>query len=80
MRLLLTLAAIAIALYALHRLAVWMESRGWIYYQKKRGSSGSLGSALLRVDEILQPGRRHVIEAREMEERDGDESADPPPQ
>lgn len=40
------LAALA-GLYGLHRIALWAERRGWIYYGNKHGSSGALGSALL---------------------------------
>jgi hypothetical protein len=68
----------AAALYALHRTAVWMEDRGWMYYRKSRGSIGALGSAFLEVQSMLEPGTRHVIEARLGEEADEKESGDPP--
>jgi hypothetical protein len=68
----------AAGLYALHRTAVRMEDRGWIYYRKSRGSTGALGSAFLEVQSMLEPGTRHVIEARRREEADEKESGDPP--
>ena len=55
-------------LYGLHRLSSWMEDRGWIYYRKKRGSSGSM----------LEPGKRYVLEEKRKEDVDDEESGDPP--
>ncbi len=67
------------ALWTLHRLALWMESRGWIYYRNARGSSGALGSAFLEVQAMFEPGTRHVIEMKRAERSEDDESGDPPP-
>jgi hypothetical protein len=71
------LITIAVALYALHHLGLWMEERGWIYYRKKHGSSGSLSSAVLEVQALFEPSRRHVLEAK-REDDEQDESGDPP--
>ena len=56
-----------IALYGLHRFGLWMDDRGWIYYRKKHGSSGTLSSAFLEVEALLEPPERHV---REVKRRD----------
>lgn len=73
------LVGMAAVLYGLHRLALWMEQRGWIYYRNTRhGSSGSLGNAFLHVQSILEPGKRHVLEQRLDEAREDEESGDPP--
>jgi hypothetical protein len=64
-------------LYGLHRLGSWMEDRGWLYYRKKRGSSGTLGSAFLEVQSILEPGKRYVLEEKRKEDVDDEESGDP---
>ncbi|CAN5814844.1 hypothetical protein BH18ACI5_BH18ACI5_11170 [soil metagenome] len=64
--------------YALHRLALWMEGRGWIYYWNKRGSSGSLGSAFLEVQALLEPANRHVLEIRRDEQTEDDDAGGPP--
>lgn len=40
---------VAVGIYLLHRVALRMEAKGWIYYQKKRGSSGALSSAALEL-------------------------------
>jgi len=78
MRLLLWCAAGCAGLYALHRLALWAESRGWIYYMKKRAQGGSLGSAFLEVQSIVQPETRHVIEMRQDERAERDDEGGQP--
>lgn len=73
------LAALAlVALYALHRLALWAESRGWIYYRKKRGSSGTLSSAALEIQTLVEPAKRHVLEQQRREPAQERETGDPP--
>ena len=64
--------------YGLHRLGLWMEARGWIYYRKKRGSSGGLGTAFLEVQSLLEPSARHVLEVKRNEDADDEDSGDPP--
>lgn len=66
------------ALYALHRLGLWMEARGWIYYRRKRGGSGSLGAAFLEVQSMLEPSKKHVLEISRKDESEDDDSGDPP--
>lgn len=56
--------ALVVGLFGLHRLALWMESRGWIFYVKTRASSGALGSAFLEIQSIAQPERKYVLETR----------------
>jgi hypothetical protein len=72
------IAGVLAALYALHRLALWMESRGWIYYRHKSGSSGSLGSAFLEAQALLEPANRHVLEVRRDEQAEADDPSGPP--
>jgi hypothetical protein len=73
-------AAIVVALYALHRLASWAESRGWIRYRRGggRGSSAALGNALLEVQTLIEPSKRHVLEEQCKERSESEESGDPP--
>jgi hypothetical protein len=60
------LALLVLALYPLHRLALWMEQNGWIYYRNNpRGNA--FGSALSEMDAAFQPQRRHEIERRAEE-------------
>jgi hypothetical protein len=53
-----------LALYGLHRLATWAEACGWIYYRGKRRGGGSLSSAVVGVQSLLQPAAAHVVEER----------------
>ena len=74
----LLIAAIAAAIYGLHRLALWMEARGWIYYKHKHGSSGSLGAAFLEVQALLEPSKKHVLEISQRDESEDDDAGGPP--
>ena len=69
---------VLVGVLALDRLAVWMEGRGWIYWRKKHGSTGTLGTAFLELQTIFEPSKRHVIEARREEDAEEDDSGDPP--
>jgi hypothetical protein len=51
-----------------------MESRGWIYWRKKRASSGTLSSAALSVQQLLEPGKRHVLEMKQERRERREES------
>lgn len=68
----------AAGLYGLHRLALFAEDRGWIYYKHRRGSSGALGNALLQVHAVLEPSKQHVVDESVREQREDGESGDPP--
>jgi hypothetical protein len=72
------IALAAGSVYGLHRLALWMEARGWIYYRKKHGSSGGLGAAFLEMQSLLEPSKRHVLEVKRNEDAEDDDSGDPP--
>ena len=51
-------------MFLLDRLALWMESRGWLYWRRSRGQHGSVGNAFLEVQKLLEPAQRHVLEER----------------
>ncbi len=73
------LMVVAVAgLYALHRLGLWAEGRGWIYYRKKHGGSGTLSNALLEVHAVFDPSKRYVLEEKERDQVDEKQSGDPP--
>ena len=72
------LLAAALGLYALHRLGLYMEDRGWIYYRKARGSSGAFANAMLEAHKALEPGNAQVIEARRYERSDDAAQGAPP--
>lgn len=70
-------AAIA-CLIGLHRLALWAERRGWIYYKYRKASPGTAPGAFLEIQSLLEPGKKHVIEARAEDRADEEASGDPP--
>jgi hypothetical protein len=63
--LLLTLAILALppSIYGLHRLCVWLEDRGWLYYHRKRSSSTAAG-CFVALQQVLEPPVRHVHELK----------------
>ena len=78
---LLYLGATISTLFLVDRALLAMESRGWVYWRcTKTRPSGGLGNAFQALQEILEPGQRHVIEQKleDREERDADgEGGDP---
>ena len=68
----------AAVLYAVHRLALWMEARGSLYYRHRKPSSSALGNAFLEVQSLIDPSKRHVLAARCEERVEPSESGDPP--
>lgn len=55
----------AAAVYGLHRLALWAEARGWVYYLRKHGGGGTMAGILHDLQTHLQPRIEHVRKARE---------------
>lgn len=69
--------AVVAFLFALHRLALWADKRGWVYYKTKpkfRGSSLGL------LESVYNPAMEHVVEERSGQRARGsqDESGDDP--
>ncbi|MBI1361240.1 MAG: hypothetical protein GC155_13265 [Alphaproteobacteria bacterium] len=73
-----------VAVFAIDRLCLWMEAKGWIYWRKvkRRGSAGA--AALSTFNEAFDPSSRHAAEVREErqveDEDDGDDDAQRPPE
>ena len=78
MKLTLILVAIAVGLYALHRVTLWMESRGWIYWTRRKPSGSALGNAFLEIQQIVEPSKRHVIEMKQTQRKEEDDAGDQP--
>jgi hypothetical protein len=56
-----SIAAGVAVLYGLHRLGLWMEDRGLIYYlRKKPRGGGSLGS-FVALQKVIEPRAEHVL-------------------
>lgn len=63
----LIIIAAAAAGYGVHRLAIWAEHRGWIYYRNKRGPLGGFGMALIEATTPFAPEIEHAIEEQHAE-------------
>ena len=64
------LAAALALLLVVHRIAVWMERRGWIYYRKpaRHGYGAAISNAMAEFDAVLNPASEHrVIEERHQD-------------
>lgn len=62
------------AVFAMLLLAI----RSMLRDRGHRGTSGTLASAALEVESLLDSSKRHVKEAVQREEEDDDGSSDPP--
>jgi len=67
-------------LYALHLFALWMESRGWIYWTKSGGHSTRAGNLLLELQQILEPSKWNVIDLKRNKKAVRDDQGDLPPE
>jgi len=67
-----------LGLYLLDRLGLWAERQGWIYYRYKRSSRGAIGNAILELQAIAEPTKRHVIEERKRIRKEEKDSGDKP--
>ena len=72
------LVAGVLVIYAVRRVSHWMHRRGWIRWKMRRGTSASLGNAVMGIQSIFQPPVRDVIEARIEAREEEDDSGDPP--
>jgi hypothetical protein len=51
-------------LFGLHRLCLWLEARGWLYYRDKKPES-SAASCWVGLQQIVEPGTRHVLQLKQ---------------
>ncbi len=65
------------ALYGIHRLALWAEDRGWIYYKNQK--PGAYGTAFVHATSMFAPEIEHVIDEQQSEAQKAyvTESGDP---
>ena len=64
-KILLIAFAVVVGLAVLDRLALWMESHGWIYWRKVKPKGGGLAAGLIAMHTLVEPEVRHVIEERD---------------
>ncbi len=56
---------ICAVIFSLDRFLLWLESKGWLFYRKRKSSGGFVGNALLELNSIFQPSSRNVIEVKQ---------------
>lgn len=61
-------AVVAAALYGGHRLALWADRNGWLYYKTKPRLRGT---SLGMIESVYNPAMEHVIEERAGERARG---------
>ncbi len=71
----LAIAAIVVVIIAVAVIAIRSMSR-----DRRHGTSGSLSSAMLNVQSLLEPEKRHAVESLQADDEKSDEdfSGDPP--
>ncbi len=67
------LVAVTLLVYLLHRLALWLEAQGWLYYINQRPKRPSISSALLEIQTFVEPQKRELLEIRHEEEKQMEE-------
>lgn len=70
--------ALALVFFLLDRFLLWCESRGWIYWRRRRPSPGTAGSAFLELQAMLEPGKAYVGDQMEQVREEHDDEGDPP--
>ena len=81
MKLLLAVAGVAVAVFLVDRLLLWMEWRGWIDYRRTypgRFNAGQVGPAFLAIQGLLEPEKRRAAEEQTSERTERDEDGAPP--
>ena len=73
--LLLASLLLSAALYALHRLGLWLEHRGWLYYSR----ASRKGRTSLAIAAAFDPNARRILDIQEEERAEQDESGDAAP-
>jgi hypothetical protein len=58
----LLLALLSVIIWIVDRVLLWCELRGWMSYRRMPRVRHGYGHAVLGIDALLQPGKRHVIE------------------
>jgi hypothetical protein len=69
------IVAVPLALYGLHRLCLWLEAQGHLYYKHRKSEGGGGGPALRELQKILEPQTKHVLHVKEEKRRRSEEDA-----
>lgn len=67
-------------LYGLHRLALWAETRGWVYYRTHKAPPGAAGVAMMHLAAFVEPEVEHVLDEIHAQHvmADHNETGEPP--
>jgi hypothetical protein len=60
--------------WLLDRLGLWLEERGWLFYRKRKPSSSPL-SSLVALQQFIEPGVQHVVQAGRQRRVDDEQGA-----
>lgn len=63
------------SLYGLHRLGLWLEERGHLYYLNKKPTGGGAAGGFVAFQRIIEPQVQHVVEIRDHVAQDEDEAS-----
>jgi hypothetical protein len=62
------------ALYGLHRLGLWLEKRGWLFYKHTKPFSSAV-SCLVALQQVVEPPIQHVFHVKEEKRHQAEEEA-----
>jgi hypothetical protein len=65
-------------LYGLHRLCLWLEAKGHLYYWHKKPEGSSPTACLSALQEIIEPQSKHVFHVKDEKRHANEEAGDPP--
>jgi hypothetical protein len=61
-----------LVLYGFHRLGLWMEEQGYIYYLHKK-PKGSAAGSFVALQKMIEPQAEYVIQVTRAEHKLGEE-------
>jgi hypothetical protein len=61
-----------LVLYGLHRLGLWMEEKGYIYYWHKK-PKGSAAGSFVSLQKMIEPRAEYVIQVTRSDHKLGEE-------
>jgi hypothetical protein len=79
MQIALWVAGVALAFFAIDRLALWAESRGWIYWRRTKHRGSAMSGVLSELNVIGNPSAEHVIVAKDAKKFEEKENGDGEP-
>jgi len=77
-QMLIWIATIGVVLFAIDRLALWAEEKGWIYWRRKKAQSTAIGAILSDLNAVTNPSAQHVVEAKQTKKLEERDNGDPP--